>query len=256
MATYSSDRFISALFGSTQYVANTYLQEYLTLTYVSNTYATSTYASNNYIDGRFASNNYLISTFTSNNYVDNQLNTRIGIRATNTYVQSTFTSNTFVVDTFSSNAYMRDHVATEVAGIVNSAPATLDTLNELAAALGDDPSFATSVTNTLATKAANTFVVDNFVANGNIITTYTSNSHVSLSGNVSASSYYGDGSKLTGISAGATGGGDDRIFYENQRTVTTDYTIGSSNNAMSAGPITINSGVTITIPSGAEWSIV
>lgn len=253
MATYSSDRFISALFGSTQYVANTYLQEYLTLTYVSNNYLEdikSTFGTGD------VTNTYLISTFTSNNYVDNQLNTRIGIRATNTYVQSTFTSNTFVVDTFSSNAYMRDHVATEVAGIVNSAPATLDTLNELAAALGDDPSFATSVTNTLATKAANTFVVDNFVANGNIITTYTSNSHISLSGNVSASSYYGDGSKLTGISAGATGGGDDRIFYENQRTVTTDYTIGSSNNAMSAGPITINSGVTITIPSGAEWSIV
>lgn len=36
--------------------------------------------------------------------------------------------------------------------ITDSAPGTLDTLNELAAALGDDPNFATTVTNALATK--------------------------------------------------------------------------------------------------------
>ena len=44
-------------------------------------------------------------------------------------------------------------VRTEVAAIVNSAPGTLDTLNELAAALGDDPNFATTVTNSLSEKA-------------------------------------------------------------------------------------------------------
>ena len=44
-------------------------------------------------------------------------------------------------------------VSTEVAGIVDTAPATLDTLNELAAALGDDANFSTTVTNNIATKA-------------------------------------------------------------------------------------------------------
>jgi len=44
-------------------------------------------------------------------------------------------------------------VAAAVAALVNSAPAALDTLNELAAALGDDPSFATTVTNAIAAKA-------------------------------------------------------------------------------------------------------
>ena len=43
-------------------------------------------------------------------------------------------------------------IATEVAALVDSAPGTLDTLNELAAALGDDPNFATTVTNSIATK--------------------------------------------------------------------------------------------------------
>lgn len=45
-------------------------------------------------------------------------------------------------------------VRTEVAGIVDSAPSTLDTLNELAAALGDDPNFATTVTNSIAEKVS------------------------------------------------------------------------------------------------------
>ena len=41
---------------------------------------------------------------------------------------------------------------TAISNLVNSAPSTLDTLNELAAALGDDPNFATTVTNSIATK--------------------------------------------------------------------------------------------------------
>ena len=65
-----------------------------------------------------------------------------------------------------------------------------------------------------------------------------------------------DGSNLTGISAGATGGGSDEIFYENSQAVTTDYTITSGKNAMSAGPITINNGVSVTVPSGSTYTIV
>jgi len=64
-----------------------------------------------------------------------------------------------------------------------------------------------------------------------------------------------DGSNLTGISAGATGGGSDQIFYENGQTVTTDYTITDGKNALCAGPITINSGATVTIGSGENLII-
>ena len=60
--------------------------------------------------------------------------------------------------------------------------------------------------------------------------------------------------------AGATGGGSDKVFWENSQTVTQNYTIGDSfgaaANAMSAGPITINNGVTVTINSGETWTIV
>jgi hypothetical protein len=59
-----------------------------------------------------------------------------------------------------------------------------------------------------------------------------------------------------GTLGGATGGGNDQIFYENGQNVTTDYTIASTKNAMSAGPITIDSGATVTVDTGANWVIV
>jgi len=55
---------------------------------------------------------------------------------------------------------------------------------------------------------------------------------------------------------GAVGGGNDLVFYENDMVVTTNYTLTSNKNAMSAGPVTINSGVTVTVPTGAVWTIV
>ena len=55
---------------------------------------------------------------------------------------------------------------------------------------------------------------------------------------------------------GATGAGTDRTFYENDQSVNTNYTISTGKNAMSAGPITVSSGVTVTVPSGSNWSIV
>ena len=53
-----------------------------------------------------------------------------------------------------------------------------------------------------------------------------------------------------------TGGSPDRIFYENQQTVTVNYTISTNYNAMSAGPITVNSGIVVTVPSGSTWTVV
>ena len=58
------------------------------------------------------------------------------------------------------------------------------------------------------------------------------------------------------IGGGATGGGSDDVFYENGQTVTTNYTLSTNKNAVTAGPITINSGVTVTIPSGSSWVVV
>ena len=61
-------------------------------------------------------------------------------------------TNARVSSYLSSNDF--DTATNIVASITDSAPSTLDTLNELAAALGDDPNFATTVTNSIATKVA------------------------------------------------------------------------------------------------------
>ena len=58
------------------------------------------------------------------------------------------------------------------------------------------------------------------------------------------------------VEAGAKGGGNDDIFWENGQTVTTNYTISNNKNAMSAGPITINNGIAVTIGTGEHWTIV
>jgi len=58
------------------------------------------------------------------------------------------------------------------------------------------------------------------------------------------------------IGGGATGAGGDQIFYQNGQTVTTDYTITAGQNAGTFGPVSINSGVTVTVPTGSVWSIV
>jgi hypothetical protein len=58
------------------------------------------------------------------------------------------------------------------------------------------------------------------------------------------------------ISAGATGSGGDAVFAENDQVVTADYSITSGKNAITAGPVTINTGVAATVPSGSVWTII
>lgn len=62
--------------------------------------------------------------------------------------------------------------------------------------------------------------------------------------------------KIAGGGGGASGGGADQIFFENDQTVTTSYSIPSGKNAGTFGPVSINSGVTVTVPSGSVWTVV
>ena len=60
---------------------------------------------------------------------------------------------------------------------------------------------------------------------------------------------------IGGAGGGATGAGGDEVFQENERVVTTSYTLSTNKSAMCVGPLTINSGVTVTIPSGERLVI-
>ena len=66
----------------------------------------------------------------------------------------------------------------------------------------------------------------------------------------SAEIYNGSEFTAVGGGAGATGGGNDEVFFESDQTVTTDYTLTANKHAHTVSP-TINSGVTVTVPSGA-----
>ena len=82
--------------------------------------------------------------------------------------------------------------------------------------------------------------------------------NASFTGIVTASSFIGDGSSLSNLPAGAPVGGasTNTVFFENDKAVAVNYQITSTKNAMSAGPIAINAGIAVTVPSGCSWTIV
>ena len=118
------------------------------------------------------------------------------------------------------------------------------------------PLFATAATGDLGLKSGSNLTFNS--ANGTLGATIFSGSGASLT-NLPSSALTGalpaiDGSALTGISAGATGGGSDEVFVETGQTVTTSYTLSTNKNAVTVSP-TINNGVVITVPTGATLVI-
>ena len=74
--------------------------------------------------------------------------------------------------------------------------------------------------------------------------------------NTDSTAYEGyDGTNWSSLGGGATGGGGDQVFNLNTMEVTTSYSLPTGKNAVSVGAITINSGVSVTIPSGQRWVI-
>jgi hypothetical protein len=69
-----------------------------------------------------------------------------------------------------------------------------------------------------------------------------------------------DSTAATGIKWAAASGGSSNItaqgLWENKASITANYTIATGNNGLSAGPISVASGVTVTVPTGSSWAIV
>ena len=81
---------------------------------------------------------------------------------------------------------------------------------------------------------------------------------IRTSGIVTAGSYYGDGANLSNLPATAPVGGatTNKVFFNNDQTVSVTYSIPANTNSGSFGPITVAAGQTVTIPSGSYWTIV
>ena len=105
-----------------------------------------------------------------------------------------------------------------------------------------------------------------------------SNIKIGNAGVVTATSFTGSGANLTSLpaanltgalpaisganltnlppSAPVGGASTNTVFFENDTAVGVGYSITSGKNAMSAGPISINAGIAVTVPSGSSWTIV
>ena len=72
--------------------------------------------------------------------------------------------------------------------------------------------------------------------------------------NATINSFEGySGTAWGSVGGGATGAGNDTVFQENSRVVTTSYTLTAGKNASAIGPLTFNSGVRLTVPTGARF---
>ena len=72
--------------------------------------------------------------------------------------------------------------------------------------------------------------------------------------NSTTAGFEGYGSAWGAIGGGASGGNGEATVFENEITISEDYTITSAYNGVSAGPLTVTG--TITVPSGSTWVIV
>ena len=86
----------------------------------------------------------------------------------------------------------------------------------------------------------------------------TTNTGVVITGICTATSFKGDGSQLSNLPASAPVGGSssNKVFFENDKVVSVNYQITSTKNAMTAGPVSVNAGIAVTVPSGCSWTIV
>ena len=121
--------------------------------------------------------------------------------------------------------------------------------------MGSAVSIGNSTTSTLADESSDTTCFPVFAtgATGDLALKTGSNFTFNASnGQVTATSYAGDGSNLTGVSSQVA----DGCITENSLTISNNYTMTTNKSGISAGDIIIASGVTVTIPSGSRYVIV
>ncbi|MDM0006442.1 hypothetical protein QTI51_09620 [Variovorax sp. J22G73] len=74
--------------------------------------------------------------------------------------------------------------------------------------------------------------------------------------NNEAKRFEGGNGTTWGSLGGATGGGNDDVFYENTKTITGVYVGTTGKNASSTGPLTFAEGSSYTIPDGSTWTVI
>lgn len=102
--------------------------------------------------------------------------------------------------------------------------------------------------------SGNDAVVNITVAGGIVtVVSFTASGHDYVSGDALSSNALGSGTgfKITVNTVTA----QNNTFFENENAITTDYKVRSNHNAMTIGTVTVNSGVSVTVPSGSRWVV-
>lgn len=161
------------------------------------------------------------ATIIDNIYVTDGVITSMGTRVLTAGDLSAYTS-----------AQTDSAISTAISNLVDSAPGTLDTLNELAAALGDDPNFATTVTNSIATKVttgSSEYIKGATVSNDTITFTRGDNTTFSVTTSDANTVYAGWNLLTDGTSRGAITSAEN-VNFIGGTNVSIAYS--ATNNAM------------------------
>jgi len=156
-------------------------------------------------------------------------------------------------------SYYTGYTDTAISNLVDSSPATLDTLNELAAALGDDPNFATTVSNNIGTKANKTITVsagNGLTGGGDLTTNRTLNVGAGSGITVTADTVaHSDTSTLSGT-YGSTSNSTkiDNITVDEFGHITEITTGGTG--SMSSWNVQANSGTQVAVTNGEEVNFI
>lgn len=167
------------------------------------------------------------------------------------YIGNPIVSTDFPKDTFTGNG-------STTAFTMSIAPASVNAVIVIVSGVTQDPSTYTISGTTLTFSAAPPSGTGN-ISVRHLGVAGIPNTPSAASVGISALSATGTPSASTflrGDNTWAAAGAIGNIFYLNGQTVTSSYTIADNTNAMSAGPITVDTGVLVTIGNNSNWVIV
>jgi len=105
-------------------------------------------------------------------------------------------------------------------------------------------------------KTLNVTLADDAIGAAQIADDAVGTAQLSATGTASATTYLSGANTWGTVVTSPVGAGTDKVFFENEMTVDTNYTVTASKNAMSAGIVTVADGVTVTLSGTSIWTIV